>query len=276
VSETNALFEVFMERYLKGIESHIREKGWLDEAYIYSFDEPHKEDFDYMKEDLARFRKYAPSLRRMVTMAPNEDMYGYVNLWCPITQQFNREKAWARQTAGDQVWWYITFSSKSPKVNEHIEHSGVDMRVWLWQTWLEKVTGVLIWETACWNRKSVYPDPERLQNPYEDAMVWARERPWNSGEGRYIYPPKRCFETKEPVLEGPVDSIRFEMLREGIEDYEYFAILKRLDPSSELLDVPHDVTTSLDSYSTDPAAMEAHRVRLAEAIENANKKAGER
>ena len=267
VSETNALFEVFMERYLKGIESHIREKGWLDEAYIYSFDEPHKEDFDYMKEDLARFRKYAPSLRRMVTMAPNEAMYGYVNLWCPITEHFNREKAWARQASGDQVWWYITFSSKPPKVNEHVEHAGVDMRVWLWQTWLEKVTGVLIWETVCWNRPAVYPDPEKPQNPYEDTIVWSRDRPWNTGEGRYVYPPPRCFETKEPVLAGPVDSIRFEMLREGVEDYEYFAILKRLDPANAHLTVPREVTTSLDDYSTDPAAMEAHRLRLAEAIE---------
>ena len=272
VSETNALYEVYMERYLKAVEAHIREKGWLDRAYIYSFDEPLREDYDYVKEDLLRIKKYAPSLRRMVTEEPQEELYGAVNLWCPITEAYDRERAWARQAAGDQVWWYITFSSKPPKVNEHIEHAGVDMRVWLWQTWLERVTGVLIWETACWNRQAVYPDPERPQNPYEDAIVWARERPWNSGEGRYVYPPPRCFETKEPVIEGPVDSIRFEMLREGIEDYEYFAILKRLDPSNARLAVPSDVTTSLDDYSTDPAAMERHRVRLAEAIEQATKR----
>ena len=272
IVETNALFEVFMDRYLKGIESHLREKGWLDEAYIYAFDEPHREDFDYMKEDLGRFKKYAPSLRRMVTMAPNEDMYGYVNLWCPITQQFNREKAWARQALGEEVWWYITFSSKPPKVNEHIEHAGVDMRVWLWQTWLEKVTGVLIWETVCWTRKTVYTDPARPQNPYEDTIVWARDRPWNTGEGRYVYPPRRCFETKEPVIEGPVDSIRFEMLREGVEDYEYFAVLKRLDPANALLAVPREVATSLDEYSTDPAAMEACRIRLGKEIEKCTRK----
>ena len=266
-SETNELYETYMARYLQAVESHIREKGWLDRAYIYSFDEPWKSDYDYMKEDLARFRKYAPLLRRMVTMAPCAEMEGYVNLWCPITERYDREKAWARQAAGDQVWWYITFSSKAPKVNEHVEHAGVDMRVWLWQTWLEKVTGVLIWETVCWNRSAVYPDPKKPQNPYEDTIVWARERPWNTGEGRYVYPPRRCFETKDPVIAGPVDSIRFEMLREGVEDYEYFAILKRLDPANAHLTVPRAVATSLDDYSTDPAAMEAHRLRLAEAIE---------
>lgn len=274
VCETNALYDVYMKRYLEAVESHIRERGWLDKAYIYAFDEPEESDYGYMCEDLDRMRRHAPSLRRMVSTAPNEKLFGSINLWCPITEHYNREMAHARQKAGDGLWWYITFSSKPPKVNEHVEHSGVDMRVWLWQTWMEKVQGVIIWESVCWNRKAIYPDPERPQNPYEDAMVWTSKHPWNSGEGRYVYPPQRCFETKDPVVEGPVDSIRFEMLREGVEDYEYFAMLKRLDPASPLLAVPPEVTSSLDDYSVDPAGMEAHRMRLAEAIERASHPAG--
>ena len=261
-----------MGRYLKALEAHLREKGWLGNAYVYSFDEPRREDYEYMLNDLARLRRHAPGLRRMVTVEPRteadrKDLEGYVNLWCPITEHYDRTHAHARQEAGDQVWWYITFSSESPKVNEHIEHAGVDMRVWLWQTWLEQVTGVLIWETVCWNRPCVYPDPAHPQNPYEDTIVWGGNKPWNTGEGKYLYPPKACFGTAEPVVEGPVDSIRFEMLREGIEDYEYFAMLKKLDPANPLLAVPRDVTTSLDDYSTDPAGMERHRIRLAREIE---------
>ena len=141
------------------------------------------------------------------------------------------------------------------------------MRVWLWQTWLEKVQGVLIWETACWNRKAIYPDPERPQNPYEDTTVWTKTRPWNSGEGKYIYPPEECFRTKDPVVAGPVDSIRFEMLREGVEDYEYFAMLSKVSPDNPLLSVPPEITSSLEDYSFDPAGMESYRLRLAEAIE---------
>ena len=144
-------------------------------------------------------------------MEPREDLEGEVGLWCPITEKYDGEKARARQKAGDELWWYITFSSKPPKANEHIEHPGADMRVWLWQTWLEKVQGILIWETACWNRKSVYPDPERPQNPYEDTTVWAKERPWNSGEGKYIYPPEACFRTKTPTRK-PCCNLRSSML----------------------------------------------------------------
>ena len=62
------------------------------------------------------------------------------------------------------------------------------------------------------------------------------------------------------------------MLREGVEDYEYFAVLKRLDPANALLAVPREVATSLDEYSTDPAAMEACRIRLGKEIEKCTRK----
>ena len=266
-TEGTELFDIYISRYLKAIEDHLREKGILDRVYVYTFDEPLPQHFKYVNESLALLKKHAPGLRRMVTVEPREEFVGGINLWCPITEEFNREASAAAQARGEEVWWYITFSSKPPKVNEHVEHAGVDMRVWLWQTWLEKVTGILMWEVAHWNRKSIHPDPAHPQNPYVDTICWGGERPWNSGEGRYIFPPVKCFETTEPVLEGPVDSIRFEMLREGLEDYEYFAMLKKLDPKNPLLAVPADVTTSTDEYSTDPSGMERHRIRLAKELE---------
>ena len=69
------------------------------------------------------------------------------------------------------------------------------------------------------------------------------------------------------------------MLGDGIEDYEYFAMLKKLlaakgDKLSAakraeyeaLLKVPADVTTSPINFTGSPAPMEAHRAKLAKAI----------
>jgi hypothetical protein len=70
------------------------------------------------------------------------------------------------------------------------------------------------------------------------------------------------------------------MLRDGIEDYEYFALLKRLLAAQSdlpsalrvkaeaLLIVPKTVYSSLTSFTTDPEPMVKHRVKLARAIEN--------
>ena len=56
------------------------------------------------------------------------------------------------------------------------------------------------------------------------------------------------------------------MLREGIEDYEYFVLLRKQDPTNPLLKVPETVMRSVYDYSTDPSGMETHRLRLARQI----------
>jgi len=82
------------------------------------------------------------------------------------------------------------------------------------------------------------------------------------------------------VLDGPVDSIRWEMLRDGIEDYEYLVILRGLLkarggrlPAAEkakveaLLDVPADITKDMTTFTADPAPIERRRDAVARAIE---------
>ena len=77
-----------------------------------------------------------------------------------------------------------------------------------------------------------------------------------------------------------MSSIRWEMLREGLEDYEYFWLLRELVEKSSagrdsdvrheefrsLLRVPEDVCRSLTDYSRTPGPIYRHRREMAEAI----------
>jgi hypothetical protein len=107
------------------------------------------------------------------------------------------------------------------------------------------------------------------------------KRAWGNGDGRFIYPPLAAADANpaEPVLEGPVDSIRWEMLRDGIEDYEYLAILRKFLAGkkdkltaqqfrgfSALLEVPEDITKDMTTFTKDPAPIEARRDQIARAI----------
>jgi len=192
-----------------------------------------------------------------------------------------------RKQAGDLYTWYICCAPKAPYVANFIDRPATDMRLWLWQTWQEQVDGVLIWETTWWTSGAAYP--ETPQNPYLDSMSWVdgygtprgEKRRWNVGDGRFLYPPRAATGTQaEAVLEGPVTSIRWEALRDGMEDFEYLALLRsRLDAvrgrlSAEdvaryeaLLSVPPEVSESLVQYTQDPAPIEARRAEVAEAIE---------
>ena len=105
-------------------------------------------------------------------------------------------------------------------------------------------------------------------------------RAWGNGDGRFVYPPEAAAHVAdEPVLDGPVDSIRWEMLRDGIEDYEYLAILRglleqhgaqldaqRATQLKQLLDVPEEITSSMTNFTRDPAVVEAQRDRVAQAV----------
>ena len=105
---------------------------------------------------------------------------------------------------------------------------------------------------------------------------------WGNGDGRLLYTPNQDVNRdKKPYLEGPVNSIRWEMLREGIEDYEYFKLLesgiakaKRAGKSAaliaqaeKLLVVPESITTDLTHYTKDPQLLLARRSQIAEMIE---------
>jgi hypothetical protein len=282
---TNEMYHVLMAKYLGGIEAHLREKGWLDKAYIYWFDEPDPRDYEFVMNGFRTLKRHAPGLRRMLTEQPEKELLGGPNLWCPLTPHLHTSDEPACRAAGDRFWWYVCCGPKAPYVTEFIDHPGVEMRLWSWQTWKEDVHGLLIWATTYWTSGAAYPDEP--QNPYEDPMSWTSgystpkgaKRPWGNGDGRLVYPPLAAADGRPaaPVIDDPVPTFRLEMLGDGIEDYEYFAMLKRhlttATPEQKakyepLLKVPETVTKTMTEFSIDPTPIEEHRVKLARALES--------
>jgi len=278
--------------YCRAIESHYREKGWLDKAYVYWTDEPTTSDYPGVMAGFKRLKEAAPGLRRMLTEQPEPELYGGPNLWCPMTCTFHQEETVEPRKMGDRFWWYVCTVPKQPYYGLFIDHPATDFRVWLWQTWKEDIDGILIWHSNLWTTGAAYPD--KPQNPYEDPMSWDHggklkagdKRPWGNGDGRFMYPPEAAADANppEPVLDGPVDTIRWEILRDGIEDYEYLAILKRLGEENrdrlpkralaniaKFLKVPGEIVTDAKTYTKDPAPIEKRRHAVARTIERVSR-----
>jgi hypothetical protein len=271
------------------VRSHLVEKGWLDKAVSYPFDEPAVKDYPAVIERLKMLKEDFPGLRRMIpeNLGAAPQFVGYIDYWCPILSAFNPTFAHERQKAGDISTWYICTGPRAPYIGSFIDRPATDLRVWLWQSWQNEVEGILIWNTNYWHSSKVYP--QGLQNPYLDTMSWndgygtqvGEKRPWAAGDGRLVYPPEACFDGGQgPVLDGPVSTIRLEAQRDGIEDYEYLVLLKRLlaekgstlnaDEAAryaKLLEVPAAISGGLTTYTNDPAPITARRQELAKAIE---------
>jgi len=279
--------------YLGRIERHLRERGWLDRAYTYWFDEPDPKDYEFVVAGMKRLKAAAPGLKRMLTEQPEPALLGHVDIWCALTPEWTPEKVAARRAAGEEVWWYICCGPKAPYVTEFIDHPGTELRLWPWQSWQYGVQGILIWATLYWHSPTAYPGAQ-LQDPWRDPMSWVsgydtpagQKKPWGNGDGRFLYPPRRDPNTTQsPCLDGPINSVRWENLRDGMEDYEYFWLLQRavervaaakgetplVRQARALLAVPAEVSRDLTHFTTDPRPLLAHRERIAAMIEQLNR-----
>lgn len=282
-------YQLLFGSQMQQIEGHLKQKGWLDMAYVYWFDEPDPKDYAFVQSGMRRLKQYAPGVRRMLTEEPVDTLAGDVDVWCPVSSNYEPKAAVRRQQQGEQIWWYVCCGPKAPYCTLFIDHPATELRVWHWQTWQRKITGTLVWSTNYWTSSTAFPN--KPQNPYLDPMGYVSgygtpsgaKQYWGNGDGRFIYPPEAAAEpglSPSPVLEPPVSSIRWEMLREGVEDYEYLHLLRSLLAErrsnlkeaevrriESLLEVPPEITTTMTSFTTDPAPLYARRAAIAEAIE---------
>ena len=165
------------------------------------------------------------------------------------------------------------------------DHPGTELRLWPWQSWQYGVQGILVWETVYWTSSCVYTNG--TQNPYEDPMSYVsgyHHEPghvgyWGNGDGRFLYPPPSVFTNSAPCLAEPVNSIRWENLRDGMEDYEYFWLLQQaiertkgesalLSEARKSLEVPPEISKDLTHFTDDPRLMLGHRDKIARLIES--------
>ena len=270
------------------VQNHLEQKGWLHKAYVYFVDEPPPTQYEYCRQYNQLIHENAPKVRRMLTIQPTKELEGSVDVWCLIEPNLNFADTQARQKAGDTIWWYVCTGPKAPWPGLFIDHSAIDLRMWLWMTWKYHIQGVLIWTTNWWTSGAAFP--KEPQNPWEDPMGYVdggglqpgQIATWGNGDGRMLYPPNQDVNhNKEPFLEGPVNSIRWEMLCAGIQDYEYFKLLENgiaqakragkspalIAQAEKLLVVPESITTDLTHFTKDPQLLLARRNQIAEMIE---------
>lgn len=287
--------EVAFSSQMRQLESHLREKGWLKMAYVFWYDEPAPEAYEFVQVGMDRLKKYAPELQTMVTKCRHDDaLMQSVDILGLLSKEYRDDEAAKRRTKGQRFWWYVCQEPKSPYCTLFIDHPATDLRVWLWQTWQRDVAGILAWRANYWTSYTAFP--KEAQNPFEDPMSYCQyvESPpgtkdhFGNGDGRILYPPLEAASPgtsgDAPVLAPPVSSIRLEMLREGIEDYECLWLLRELIGKNRtsltpeqakayesLLQVPDDITHDMTTVTADPAPIYARRAAIAEAIEQLEK-----
>ncbi|GHT39482.1 hypothetical protein FACS189427_13590 [Planctomycetales bacterium] len=291
-------YKAMMTSYYSQLVNHLKEKNWLDKAYVYWFDEPAAKDYKFVAQGTARLQHYADGLARMMTLMMSNTGFldaldkekTSVNIWCTVSNHFADDLAAQRRAKGERFWWYICTGPKEPYCTLFIDHPATELRVWHWQAFQRHIVGSLIWQTNYWTSDSAFPGG--YQNPYEDPMGYVSgystpagtKAKWGNGDGRFIYPPLSAavpgLNDGKPNFDKPVASIRWAMIREGVEDYEMFYLLQELlkhkgstlseaerEAAEELLNVPETVTKSMTEFTIDPRPLLEQRNKIGAMIE---------
>ena len=287
-------YDFLFNYYLRLFQDHLEEKGWLDKAYVYWFDEPAEKDYPFVKEGMELIHRAAPKLKRFITedSQPPDNFMEQVEISCPKISRVRPEEVLEMSRKGKEYWSYVCCCPTSPWLSEFIDHPAINMRMWLWISFKYQLKGILVWETIYWNSRIASPKGV-LQNPWENPMSYTDGygRPygiqlsWGNGDGRFFYPPKRDpNDHSEKIMDFvPVPSLRLETLRDGIEDYEYLVMLKKAlekkqirnnkwqKQARDLLDLPEEIFVSFSEYNKDPQCLIRYREKIAVLLNKINR-----
>ncbi len=281
------VYKHLMDKYLRLMEKHLDEKGWLGKEYVYWFDEPAQLDYPFVREGMETIKRSAPRINTFLTENdPGPGIMDVTDITCTIFHRVDPEDVKKINSMGQEYWSYLCTAPKAPWVSEFIDHDAINLRMWLWITYAWDLNGILIWSTNYWTSRSASP-PAYLQNPWKEpasyvqgyGWPYGKQTNWGNGDGRFFYPPNKNPNTdRSTYIAGPVPSIRLEFLRQGIEDYEYLVLLenmisiaddkdrKLLDEAGQLLQVQGSLFTDGKTYTKDPVDILQYRKRVAEMI----------
>jgi hypothetical protein len=231
--------------------------------FTYLKDEPNDEPAYRYVQQWGRAVRQAKSVVRVLvveqTKTQNEswgDLYGAVDIWCPLFSLHDSPTAVQRQALGETLWCYTALCQGQPTPWWHLDFPLLHYRVPAWMAWRSRIRGILYWGgMSFWQQvDDPWTDPKTL-----DRRA-GRKDPLYNGEGTIVYPARSAG------YDGIVSSLRLKALRDAIQDYECLALLERLGRADEAERIVKPLTESFFQWNPDPAAYDRARATLAELI----------
>ncbi len=255
------------QRYYRQYYDYLKQNGWEKRAYVYLLDEPNtRENYEQVLVLGQMIHEAVPGLKLLVveqtyTQDPSwPDIDPAVDIWCPLLGFVDRDSTQAKIAKGDEVWSYTALVQTAPSYHPQYQqlkdknpphwHIDSPLLVYRVPTWINRqygITGFLYWSSV-----TTVIDP--WFNP-----AFAHPGHYNGG-GFLLYPGTPCG------INGPVSCMRLKNIRDGMEDYEYFALLEKRAGLNAVKKVVDQIAPNWWDYSRDPKTINAVRSEIARQI----------
>lgn len=234
----------FYSQWFPAFRQHLIEKGWLDKFVQAVGDEPVTGNADSYTSASQLLKKYAPELP-IIDASLCQDLTGAIDIWVPTVEHLaqNWDFFKQRKAAGDRLWFYNCVQPEGEWANRFIELPLLKTRITHWINYRYDIEGYLHWGYNFWR-------PFPWDNAADGTAL-------QGGDAFIIYPKKDGF--------GFLDSIRWEAMRDGIEDHE---LLSQLGEKNETAaqDLAKRIIIDWDKYNLDIPTFRKTRHELLEAL----------
>jgi len=206
----------FLGQFLPEFKRFLDAEGLMEKSFFHLSDEPHGEEaLRNYRAARAMLRELAPWMKVMdalsdITFARE----GLTDIPIPlitVAPEFVRE--------GYPAWCYYWGGPRGRYTQRLLDTPLIKTRMLGWLCYRNRSRGFLQWAYNYWYKSQT----RELIDPYQvtDALRWPE---WSYGDAFMVYPGQ----------EGPVDSLRWEVFAESLQDY---ALLQSagVDPDDPML-----------------------------------------
>lgn len=221
---------------------------WLKKAYYYVVDEPQRmADYERIEKAYEFIEKYYPDHAQVVPFYMNPSDGGgtravdllarHCKVWCPKISLFKDdymgEFMLSREKMGDRTWWYYCWEPGLPYSNVFIDMDGFYHRTIAWQQYLYGINGMLYWSVNWWKHGS----------PWDVTATVPDLSNYCFGDGSLLY------NGEQVGIDGPVGSIRMEILRYSIEDHYMFSLAEKAFGREYIVNEISKITSCVYRYT---------------------------
>jgi hypothetical protein len=243
-------------QYINTIRNYLQNRGYLSRAYYYFANEPQDQaDYDAVAWYSRYLKNAAPDLKLMVSENPHSGIFAnsnyvadrQVDIWVPVLHQYDPAVSHEREkNHGEASWIYFLYGTRPPYFNPiTLDHPGIESKFTGWFLWKFRVKGIAYYQLNDWSQNPWTADPRAGTAQNGDTFMFYP--PSASGDGSITYGANG---------HRMVPSIRFELMRDSMEDYEYLYMLNsgqqpRVDAANPSDLQADKVITSTTSYTRD-------------------------
>ncbi len=199
----------FITQFLPALKKHLEEKGWLERYMQHIADEPTAKNAESYVTISNYIHEFLPGVKVLDAVLTSKELAGAIDVWVPELDILHKDYAFYTdlKKEGKEIWFYTCVGPRGNYANRFIELPLNQTRYLHWINYKYDATGYLHWGLNYWVKDQLNADASRDRGRLP------------AGDNCIIYPGYRKL----------YSSIRFEAMRDGIDDYQLLKMVENKD-----------------------------------------------